>query len=49
MTTTNFVFLLATVTLTSFLGFWVWQYVKIQKKKRPGDEKEFKRVAEEKY
>jgi hypothetical protein len=49
MTSTNFVFLLAIVTLTSLLGFWIWQLLKVRKAKRRGDAEKFKRVAEERY
>lgn len=49
MTTTNFIFLLAIVTLSSLLGFWVWQLLKVRKEKRPGDEKELKRAVEQRY
>lgn len=49
MTSTNFVFLLAIVTLTSFLGFWIWQLRRIRKEKRPGDAEELKEAVQEKY
>lgn len=49
MTSTNFTFLLAVVTLASFLGFWIWQLLRIRKEKRRGDEEKFTRTAEEKY
>jgi hypothetical protein len=49
MTSTNFVFLLAIVTLASLLGFWIWQLRKVRKEKRRGDEEKLTRVAEERY
>jgi len=49
MTSTNFVFLLAIVTLASLLGFWVWQLFKVRKQKRSGDDEKLTRVAEERY
>lgn len=49
MTSTNFVFLLAIVTLVSLLGFWVWQLRKVSKEKRRGDEEKLTRVAEQRY
>jgi len=49
MTSTNFVFLLAIVTLASLLGFWGVQLLKIRKRKRRGDAEQLKRVAEEQY
>jgi hypothetical protein len=49
MTSTNFVFLLAIVTLMSLLGFWGWQFLKIRRKRRRGDAEELKRAAQEQY
>ena len=49
MTSTNFVLLLAIVTLASLLGFWVWQLRKVGKEKRRCDEEKLTRVAEERY
>ena len=49
MTSTNFVFLLAVLTLSSFLGFWIWQMRKVSKKKEPGDEEKLTREIKERY
>jgi hypothetical protein len=47
MTSTNFVFLLAVVTLASFLSFWIWQLRKVKKEKRRGDAERLTREAKE--
>jgi len=49
MNSTNFVFLLAVVTLVSFLAFWIWQFVKIRKQKRRGAAEELKEELKERY
>jgi hypothetical protein len=49
VTENSFVFLLAFVTLGSFLAIGIWQWRRVQKEKRDGDRRKLERELDPRY